>query len=80
MFFSVLARGMTDFLLMNKSSTPQYRKVAFPACQGAWNIRGVVTQLIREAQEGNCDLVVLWLDLANAYGSIRQKLIETSLD
>lgn len=40
---------------------------------------GVVTQLIREAQEGNGDLAVLWLDFANVYGSIPHKLVETSL-
>lgn len=39
----------------------------------------VVTQLIRETREGDGDLAVLWLDLANAYGSIPYKLVETSL-
>lgn len=34
----------------------------------AWE-RWVVTQLISEALESRGDLVVLWLDLANAYGS-----------
>lgn len=41
---------------------------------------GAVTQLIREAREGKGDLVVLWLDLANAYGSIPHKLVETMLN
>lgn len=40
---------------------------------------GVVTQLIREAHENRGDLVVLWLDLANAYGSIPHKLVELAL-
>ncbi|XP_041934289.1 LOW QUALITY PROTEIN: uncharacterized protein LOC121697073, partial [Alosa sapidissima] len=39
----------------------------------------VVTQLIREAREGKGDLTVLWLDLANAYGSIPHKLVEVAL-
>jgi len=34
----------------------------------------MVTQLIREAWENKGDLVVLWMDLANAYGSIPHKL------
>ena len=37
-------------------------------------------QLIREAREGKGDLVVLWLDLVNAYGYIPHKLVETALD
>jgi len=40
----------------------------------------LVTQLIREAQEMKVEPVVLWLDLANAYGSIPHKLIEEALN
>ena len=36
-------------------------------------------QLIREARENNGNLTVLWLDLANAYGSILHKLVEDIL-
>lgn len=39
----------------------------------------MVTQLIREANESKGDVAVLWLDLANAYGSIPHKLVETAL-
>lgn len=38
-----------------------------------------MTQLIREAHEGKGNLAVLWLDLANAYGSIPHKLVEEAL-
>ena len=41
---------------------------------------GVVTQLIREARENKGDLAVLWLDLANTYGSIPHKLVEEALN
>lgn len=40
---------------------------------------GVVTQLLSEAKEGKGDLVVLWLDLSNAYGSTPHKLVEETL-
>lgn len=40
----------------------------------------MVTQLIREAKEGRGDLVVLWLDLTNAYGYIPHKLLEVALE
>lgn len=40
---------------------------------------GVVIQLIREARENRGNLVVLWLDLTNAYRSILQKLLESAL-
>lgn len=41
---------------------------------------GIVTQLIRVAHERKRVLVVLWLDLANAYGSITHKLVETVMN
>lgn len=40
----------------------------------------MVTQLLREAKENKGDLVVLWLDLANAYGSIPHKLVLETLE
>ena len=39
----------------------------------------VLTQLLREAKESKGDLTVLWLDLANAYGSIPHKHVEEAL-
>lgn len=76
-FFSVLARRMTDFLLKNKYIDTSVQKARMPGCL---EHTAAVIQLIREAQEGNGDLAVLWLDLANAYGLIPHNLIETTLD
>jgi hypothetical protein len=42
-------------------------------------VPGVITQLIREAKVNNRDFTVVWLDLANAYGSIPHKVIEFAL-
>ncbi|KAI4880969.1 hypothetical protein NFI96_033174 [Prochilodus magdalenae] len=55
------------------------KKGGVPKTPGCNEHTGVVTQLIREAREGKGDLAVLWLDLANAYGSIPHKLVEISL-
>lgn len=54
------------------------QKGGIPGVPGCLEHTGVVTQLIREAHEGK-DLSVLWLDLANAYGSIPHKLVELAL-
>ncbi|XP_039590572.1 uncharacterized protein LOC120514312 [Polypterus senegalus] len=79
-FFSILARRMTDFLLKNGYIDTSVQKGAIPGVAGCLGHTGVVTQLIRKAREGNGNLAVLWLDLANAYGSIPHKLVETTLD
>lgn len=75
-FFSIVVRHMTEFLLQNEYIDTAVQKGGIPKLPG---LLGLVTQLIREAQEGDGDLAVLWLDLANAYGSVPHKLVETSL-
>lgn len=45
----------------------------------AWNTQKQSPR-IRKAREGKGDLVVLWLELANAYSSVPHKLVETTLN
>ncbi|XP_063058826.1 uncharacterized protein LOC134452393 [Engraulis encrasicolus] len=78
-FFSVLSRRLTEFLLKNSYIDTSVQKGGIPGVPGCLEHTGVVTQLIREAREGKGDLTVLWLDLANAYGSIPHKLVEVAL-
>ena len=40
---------------------------------------GIITQLLREAKENKGNLAVLWLDIANTYGSIPHKVVEETL-
>ncbi|XP_063050108.1 uncharacterized protein LOC134444859 [Engraulis encrasicolus] len=79
-FFSIVARRLMEFLLRNTYIDTSVQKGGVPKVPGCIEHTGVVTQLIREAREGKGDLAVLWLDLANAYGSMPHKLVETSLD
>ena len=39
----------------------------------------VITQIIREAKEKKGELAVIWLDLANAYGTLPHQLIDITL-
>ncbi|KAL1267230.1 hypothetical protein QQF64_002905 [Cirrhinus molitorella] len=63
----------------NKYIDTAVQKGRIPKVPGCIEHTGVITQLIQEAREGGGDLAVLWLDLANAYGSIPHKVVETSL-
>lgn len=47
--------------------------------RGCLGHTGVITQLLRVARETKGNLVVLWLDLVNAYGSIPHKVVESAL-
>ncbi|XP_062272394.1 LOW QUALITY PROTEIN: uncharacterized protein LOC133978067 [Scomber scombrus] len=79
-FFSIVSRRLTEYLLKNNYIDPSVQKGGVPGVPGCLKHTGVVTQLIREAHENRGDLAVLWLDLANAYGSIPHKLVELALD
>ncbi|VDI69745.1 Hypothetical predicted protein [Mytilus galloprovincialis] len=50
-----------------------------PEISGCIEHTSVLTQILREAKEKKSDLAVLWLDLANTYGSIPHKLLDLLL-
>ena len=79
-FFSIVARRLTDYLLRNSYIDTSVQKGEIPMVPECLEHTGVVTQLIREARENKGDLIVLWLDRANAYGSIPHKLVEEALN
>ena len=78
-FLSIIARRMTSFLLFNKYIDTAVQKGGVPGISGCIEHTAVVTQLIREAKEDKKDLALIWLDLANAFGSIPHKIIEVTL-
>ncbi|TWW71600.1 hypothetical protein D4764_16G0000970 [Takifugu flavidus] len=78
-FFSIVSRRLTEFLLKNNYTNTSVQKGGIPGVPGCLEHNGVVTQLIREAHESKGELAVLWLDLTNAYGSIPHKLVELAL-
>lgn len=72
--------GVPIYLLKNSYIDNSVHKGRIPKVPGCLEHTGVVTQLIREARENKGDLALLWLDLANAYGSIPRKLVEQALN
>ena len=55
------------------------QKGGVPGFSGCVEHTSVISQLINEAKVNKKDLAVVWLDLANAYGTIPHTLIEESL-
>ncbi|RXN04865.1 hypothetical protein ROHU_009462 [Labeo rohita] len=56
------------------------QKGGIPGFSGCLEHTGVLSQMIRETKASNGNLTVVWLDLANAYGSIPHALIHAALD
>ena len=75
-FFSVVSRRLTDFLMKNEYLDTSVQKGGIPGMPGCQEHTGVVSQLIRDARKSKGDLAVAWLDLANAYGSLPHKMVE----
>ncbi|XP_069114421.1 uncharacterized protein [Argopecten irradians] len=77
---AVLARRLTKYMLDNKYIDISVQKGGIPGVSGCLEHTSVLTQIIREARENKGNVAVLWLDLANAYGSIPHKLVEMTME
>jgi hypothetical protein len=67
---------MTVYLTENNYIDTSVQKGGIPGVAGCMEHTCVLSEIIREAREGKKELVVIWLDLANAYGSVPHKLVE----
>lgn len=78
-FLALVARRITSFLMKNSYIDTSIQKGGIPGTPGCIEHTSAVSQIIQEAKENKGDLVVLWLDLTNAYGSIPHKVVEEML-
>ena len=76
---AILARRVTTNMVGNNYIDTSVQKGGVPGVPGCLEHTSVLTKIIREAKENKGDLTVLWLDLANAYGSIPHKLVDLTL-
>ena len=79
-FFSLKADRITDFLVMNKYINTSIQKGGIPNVSGCIEHTAILSQLIKEAKKEKKNLVVTWLDIANAYGSIPHSVIHAALE
>ncbi|XP_077382825.1 5-azacytidine-induced protein 2 isoform X1 [Festucalex cinctus] len=79
-FFSVLARRMTSYLLDNCYIDTNCQKAGVPGFPGCVEHSTMIWDQIQKAKREKTDLHVVWLDLANAYGSVPHQLINYALE
>ena len=79
-FFSILARRLTNYLTSNAYIDTSCQKAGVPGFPGCVEHSAVIWEQIQRAKRERGDLHVVWLDLANAYGSVPHQLIEFALD
>ena len=79
-YFGVIARRLTNFLMGNKYIDTSVQKAGIPGFPGCLEHCQMIWRAIREAKLNAKDLQVVWLDLANAYGAVPHDLIYKALD
>jgi hypothetical protein len=79
-FFSVLSDRLQDFLVHNKYIRIEIQKGFLAGMPGCIEHAFALFEALREAKEHKRQIVVTWIDLANAYGSVRHNLIQFALD
>ena len=79
-FFGVLARRMTIFLMSNHYINTSVQKAGIPDFPGCLEHSQIIWNSILSARRDKTELHVIWLDLANAYGSVPHHLIQMALE
>ena len=79
LYFALWADRLVAYTLANKYIDTSIQKGGVPAVSGCMEHTAILSQLIREAKAEKKGLVVVWLDIANAYGSIPHNLIQLAL-
>ena len=78
-FFGVIARRMTSFLLQNKYINTSVQKAGIPGFPGCLEHAQMIWNSLMTAKREKKELHVVWLDLANAYGSVPHNCIKFAL-
>lgn len=78
-FLGILAKRLTSFMLENGYMDASVQKGGVPGVPGCLEHTSVITKIIGDTKGNGGNLTVLWLDLANSYGAIPHRLVETTL-
>ena len=79
-FFGVFAKRLTTFLLANGYIDTSVQKAGIPGFPGCLEHGQMIWNSLMTAKRLKQDLHVVWLDLANAYGSVPHLLIKLALE
>jgi len=76
LFFSMVSQRLTRHIVgNNKFVNASIQKGCMEKVPGCWEHMSMVWKALKDARERGKDLVNIWLDIANAYGSIPHQLI-----
>ena len=79
MFWALLARRLIKFCGDNGYLPGIIQKGFLPGLSGCIEHTSMLMAALRDAKRANRTIIITWLDLANAYGSVRHNLIHFAL-
>ena len=79
-FFGVIAKWMTIFVINNGYVNTSIQKAGVPGFPGCIEHTTMLWYRIKTAKNNKTELHVIWLDLENAYGSVRHQLLERAME
>ena len=79
-FFGVLAKRLTHFVMSNGFIDVSVQKAGIPGFPGCLEHVQMIWSTICDVKRQKGNLDVVWLDLANAYGSVPHKLIRFAME
>ena len=79
-FLSVVAKRITTYMTENGYVNTAIQKGGIPGFSGCLEHTNILSHLIQEAKGSKGNLTVVWLDLANAYGSMPHSLIDKAME
>ena len=78
-FFSILSDRLQAYMLQNSYIIREIQKGFLTGVAGCLEHAFALYEALREAKEHTRQIVTCWIDLANAYGSVRHNLIQFAL-
>ena len=80
LFWSLISNKLYKYLVVeNKIIDTSCQKGSIQKMSGCWEHMSMVWNALQDARRRGKSLAVLWLDLANAYGSVPHQLIKFAL-
>ena len=79
-FFGVIAKKMMRFVINNGYVNTSNQKAGVPGFPGCTEHTTMLWDQIKTAKNNKTELHVSWLDLENAYGSVRHQLLEKAME
>ena len=78
--FSIMASRLTEFVMSNQYVDISVQKGGIPGVPGCIEHTSMIWEAIQRSKRSRLSLYVVWLDLANAYGSVPHQLLWKTLE